>query len=107
MNKGSVLVIGGGIAGLAAARELARHQISTTVLEAKNRFGGRICTIREGNLPIELGAEFVHGQSKPLIEAIDRARLLTQPVPDKHRLFENGQFSEMKLWDTISEVLNR
>jgi monoamine oxidase len=107
MNKGSVLVIGGGIAGLAAARELARHQISTTVLEAKNRFGGRIHTIQEGHFPIELGAEFVHGQSKPLMEAIERAKLRTMPVPDIHRVFENGQFSEINLWDTISEVLNR
>lgn len=107
MNKGSALVIGGGIAGLAAARELTRQQISTTVLEAKNRFGGRIWTIHGGEVPIELGAEFVHGQSKPLTEAIEHARLLTQPVPDKHHLFENGQFSEIKLWDTINDVLNR
>jgi monoamine oxidase len=107
MNMGSALVIGGGIAGLAAARELVRHQISTTVLEAKSHFGGRIRTLHDGRLTIELGAEFVHGQSKPLIEAIEHAHLLTQPVRDKHRLFENGQFIEIKLWDTVSDVLNR
>jgi monoamine oxidase len=107
MNMGSALVIGGGIAGLAAARELVRHQISTTVLEAKSHFGGRIRTLHDGRLTIELGAEFVHGQSKPLIEAIEHAHLLTQPVRNKHRLFENGQFIEIKLWDTVSDVLNR
>ncbi len=107
MNKGSVLVIGGGIAGLAAARELARHQISTTVLEAKSRFGGRIRTLHDGRLPIELGAEFVHGLSKPLIDAIEHAHLLMQPVRDKHRLFENGQFSEIKVWDIVGDVLNQ
>ncbi|HTR42144.1 MAG TPA: NAD(P)/FAD-dependent oxidoreductase [Pseudomonadales bacterium] len=107
MNKGSALVIGGGIAGLAAARELGRHQISTTVLEAKSHFGGRIRTLHDGRLTIELGAEFVHGQSRPLVEAIEEANLLTQPVQDKHRIFENGQFSEIKIWDIVSDVLNR
>jgi monoamine oxidase len=107
MNKRSVLVIGGGISGLAAARELTRQGISTTVLEAKSRFGGRIRTLHDGRLPIELGAEFVHGLSKPLIEAIEDAHLLMQPVRDKHRLFENGQFSEIKLWDIVGDVLNQ
>jgi monoamine oxidase len=107
MNKGSVLIIGGGIAGLAAALELARQKISITVLEAKERFGGRIHTIHDGAIPIELGAEFVHGESKPLIKAIHDARLVTKVVPDSNRIFENGKFRDIKIWDIVGEVFNR
>jgi monoamine oxidase len=62
----SVLVIGGGVAGLAAACRLAEAGYSVTLLEARNRLGGRIHTLHDPRLPIpvELGAEFVHGKPK-------------------------------------------
>ena len=106
MNK-SALVIGGGISGLATARELARQGITTTLIEAKDRFGGRIHTLHEGKIPIELGAEFVHGQSKALLAAIREAKLSTRNVPDTHHLFENGKIKDVKLWDIIGDVINQ
>jgi monoamine oxidase len=62
----SVLVIGGGVAGLAAARRLSDTGHTVTLIEARNRLGGRIHTIHDARLPIpvELGAEFVHGKPK-------------------------------------------
>ncbi len=56
-----VVVIGAGVAGLAAARDLATAGVETRVLEARGRIGGRIHTVRDGAhpLPVELGAEFV------------------------------------------------
>src|SRR5215469_7603145 len=99
MNKGSALVIGGGIAGLASALELARNGISTTVIEAKDRFGGRIHTIQDGVVPIELGAEFVHGRNEALLKAIQQAKLSTQDVCDKNQFFENGKLQKAKFWD--------
>jgi monoamine oxidase len=107
MKKTSALVIGGGIAGLAAALELARNKISVTLLEAKNRFGGRIHTLREHSFPVELGAEFVHGRSKPLIEAIRQAKLSLQSVQTGHRIFQNGKFQDLKIWNIIGDILNR
>jgi monoamine oxidase len=58
-----VLVIGAGAAGLAAAHALSAHGLSLAILEARDRIGGRIYTVRPSGaaLPIELGAEFVHG----------------------------------------------
>ena len=58
-----VVIIGGGAAGLAAARALHDAQVRVLVLEARNRMGGRIYTRRVRGLavPVELGAEFVHG----------------------------------------------
>ena len=107
MKQRAALIIGGGIAGLAAALELAQNKISTTVLEAKNRFGGRIHTIRENGIPIELGAEFVHGRSPALLGAIGNAALSTQTVPDTNRIFEGGKFHDSKIWDVVSDVLRQ
>jgi monoamine oxidase len=58
-----VAVIGAGAAGLAAAAELSRQDQSVCLLEARDRVGGRILTRHEPDLPVplELGAEFVHG----------------------------------------------
>lgn len=103
----SVVIIGGGIAGLSAANELLREGCTVTVLEAKERFGGRIHTIREGSLPIELGAEFIHGRSKPLLNAIHAARLKIDDVPARNQLFEDNRLMPVKMWDKVGEIMNR
>jgi monoamine oxidase len=61
-----VIVIGAGAAGLAAAAELAQAGRTVLVLEARERIGGRCWTRREPGLavPIELGAEFIHGSAE-------------------------------------------
>jgi len=58
-----VVIIGAGAAGLAAARELAKAGRTVAVLEARDRTGGRIHTLRGAGFtgPAEAGAEFVHG----------------------------------------------
>ena len=65
-----VAIIGAGAAGLAAAAELSRHAKSVCVLEARDRVGGRIFTRDEPDLPvpIELGAEFVHGKAPATVQ---------------------------------------
>lgn len=64
-----VLVIGAGMAGLSAARVLADAGEPVRVIEARERIGGRIATVREGPDRIfELGASWVHGLSgNPLV----------------------------------------
>jgi monoamine oxidase len=59
----TILVVGAGVAGLAAARELASHGFEPLVLEARGRCGGRVLSVRDPDspVPVELGAEFVHG----------------------------------------------
>ena len=59
-----VIIIGAGAAGLAAASALARRGYRIALVEARNRLGGRVATMRPSGatLPIELGADFVHGR---------------------------------------------
>jgi monoamine oxidase len=59
------LIVSAGAAGLVAAAELSRQSGTVCVLEARDRLGGRIFTRREPGvaLPVELGAEFIHGRS--------------------------------------------
>ena len=56
-----VIVIGGGIAGLAAARDMAKRRLRVALLEARARMGGRIHTQRPDGWPrpVEMGAEFI------------------------------------------------
>ncbi len=57
------LVIGAGMAGLSAAWHLQQAGINTTVLEARDRIGGRAWTDRDfADIPVEFGAELIHGR---------------------------------------------
>ncbi len=81
-----VIVIGAGAAGLAAARELHERGVAVTVLEARDRVGGRAMTSFDvAPHPVELGAEFVHGENVATWSWIERFGLGTiddanQPV---------------------------
>jgi monoamine oxidase len=59
-----VVIIGAGAAGLAAASTLVRAGRTVALIEARDRIGGRVYTIRPpgATLPVELGADFVHGR---------------------------------------------
>ncbi len=103
-----VLIIGAGAAGLMAARCLAAKGIPVTVLEARERVGGRIWTVESAtrSFPIETGAEFVHGRRNAVWELIREARLATHEVPDRHwRFSENRLIETRSFWDRLADVM--
>lgn len=55
-----VIIIGGGVAGLVAARELSRRSFDVTVLEARDRLGGRVWTREHWGRRLELGGTWIH-----------------------------------------------
>jgi monoamine oxidase len=63
-NKFDIIIIGGGACGLMAANELCKAGKKTAIIEATERFGGRIRTITDPSFdhPVEAGAEFIHGK---------------------------------------------
>ena len=70
-----VVVIGAGLAGLTATRDLQAAGHEMTVLEARNRIGGRIHTSRLWpDLPMDLGASWIHGTTgNPIASLADQA----------------------------------
>ena len=77
----SAIVIGAGIAGAAAVRSLADAGARVTVIEARNRIGGRIDSNRSWGVPVELGAAWIHGTGgNPLVPLARDAGLRLVPT---------------------------
>ena len=102
-----VVIIGAGAAGLMAARELSRAGKRVVVLEGSHRVGGRVLTLFEtrAGMPIELGAEFVHGDAPVTSRLLDEARLATVPVSGKHVRSDDGELSPQgPIWARMARV---
>jgi monoamine oxidase len=89
------LIVGAGAAGLAAGRALAAAGRRTAIVEARDRVGGRILTehvaYSGGTLPIELGAEFVHGLPRSTWNVAHEAGLATHEIAGSDLVFANGR----------------
>ena len=89
------VIVGAGAAGLMTARELARAGKKVTILEARDRCGGRIYPLpaQEFGYPAEGGAEFVHGPA-PVTRALMReAGLSLVPIEGAGWSARNSAFS--------------
>jgi monoamine oxidase len=104
-----VLIIGAGVAGLAAARAIATAGFSVTILEARDRTGGRIYTIRDPKLPvpIELGAEFIHGRPPETFELIKEAQLLACELPQRHwKVHDDLLIKSAEFFSDLEDVMD-
>lgn len=73
-----IAVVGAGVAGLTAARELAAAGHDVVVIEARDRVGGRTHTVELGGAPADLGGSWIHGPiGNPLSPVVDAAGLAT------------------------------
>jgi monoamine oxidase len=105
-----VAVVGAGAAGLTAAGELRRKGFEVAVFEARDRIGGRILTHRDPRipLPIELGAELIHGEAPETTRRLAEAGLLACDVAGQHWRAEGGRLHRVKdFWERIDRVLYR
>ena len=79
----TVLVAGAGFAGLAAARDLERGGATVTVVEARQRVGGRVWTIRDGfakHQHAEGGADLIEANQTALLGVVKDLGLETAPI---------------------------
>jgi len=72
-ERRDVIVVGAGVAGLTAARLLAREGARVVVLEARDRIGGRVWTDRRDGRVTDLGASWIHGTTDSPVAAAAEA----------------------------------
>ena len=104
------LIIGAGAAGLAASDELARSGRSALLIEARERVGGRIWSHDEPGLPVpvELGAEFIHGNAQPTFSLLEKAASAAVDAGGEHWTLRNGRLGPSdELFSGIQDAMQR
>jgi monoamine oxidase len=104
------VVLGAGVSGLSAARELAAARRRVLLLEARFRLGGRVHTRHDPAWPlaVELGAEFLHGEAAEAREALAAARAGVIDLPDRHHWSHGGRLRPAgDTWAALGRVLGR
>ena len=110
LEKHDVVIIGAGAAGLAAAKTLSSAGLDVCVLEARDRIGGRIHTHHDpaADVPIELGAEFVHGRPPETLNLVRQSGISTEPVQGERWCSDNGRLHACEyLDDEFDQVLGK
>lgn len=110
MEKQTILIIGGGIAGLTACRALAGHY-NITLLEGSGRLGGRVFSDHHNTVSgvVERGAEFVHGGAKNTLDFLKEAGIEYRKMPGKMYRTENGRLEQLRdfveHWDKMLDKM--
>src|ERR1700726_2319248 len=104
-----IVIIGAGAAGLMAARELGRAGKRVTILEARDRCGGRIHPLPAAKFgyPAEGGAEFVHGEAPVTHGLLREAGLSLLPIQGTQWTVEDGKFSREQSQDPHEAELHK
>jgi len=102
-----VVIIGAGMAGLAAAGDLGRAGLSVCILEARDRLGGRVFTQRdpECDSPIELGAEFIHGKPREILNPLQTAGATLHEVDGDNWCALEGRLSACNFFSDVDSIL--
>ena len=108
-NEFDVIVVGGGFAGVTAARDCTKNGYRTMLLEARDRLGGRAWTTQFEGEPIELGATWVYNSQPFVWTEIERYGMeITETpgaVPEQMVLLANGKrigLSEEQLLEAVT-----
>ncbi|KOM52149.1 hypothetical protein LR48_Vigan09g080800 [Vigna angularis] len=98
----SVIIVGGGMAGIAAARALHDASFQVVLLESRERIGGRIHTDYSFGFPVDLGASWLHGVSKenPLASVIARLGLPLYRTSGDNSVLYDHDLESYALFDT-------
>jgi monoamine oxidase len=104
-----VIVLGAGVAGLAAAAELSRAGLAVTIIEARDRIGGRVFTVRDPicDAPIELGAEFIHGKPCEIWDLLHHNNLRAKEVNGDIWCVRDGKLRTCDFFAEVDKLLEK
>ena len=100
------VIVGGGLAGLTVAEELAKKGTNITVLERYPAWGGRVVTHRDDNLQYEIGAGRIFKDHARVHALIKRFDLHTYPISTDNE-FEHTSNPFLSLFQPIHTLLNK
>ncbi|WP_020527179.1 flavin monoamine oxidase family protein [Flexithrix dorotheae] len=87
-NKTDIIIVGAGISGLYCAYMLKSQGFKVQILEASSQIGGRIKSLTNFcDLPIELGAEFIHGKNSTLFNFLEYLNLKPQRIRGENLIY--------------------
>lgn len=95
-DEAQVIIVGGGAAGISAARLLSAHGIPTLLLEASSRLGGRAMTHEVGGYPLDFGCGWLHsGDRNPWTDIAEASGFeVERRVPTRGGTCANAVFTE-------------
>ena len=103
-----VIVIGAGIAGLIAARDLSAAGLRVTIVEARDRVGGRIYTDHSLGYPVEFGAEFIHGRPRETFDLVEKFGLPVVEVEGSFCEHRHGKWLQAgEFWEQIESLFSK
>jgi monoamine oxidase len=107
-----IIIIGAGAAGLIAAYKLTKAGQKVTILEARNRIGGRCYTFSGDHFtqPVEMGAEFIHGTLPITLKLLKEANIPCEAIYGDNFQAKNGEIKQseffMEHWDEFEKALS-
>jgi monoamine oxidase len=104
-----VIILGAGASGLMAARQLAAQGKTVTVLEARDRIGGRIHTFQPEHfsIAVEHGAEFIHGDLTLTHSLAKQANVTCAKAQGNAYAVENGKLEDTGMFPDMDEVMEK
>ena len=104
-----MIIVGAGVAGLAAACQLGRAGVSVQILEARDRIGGRVLTRFDAgcDFPIELGPEFIHGKPAEIWELLEKSKAEITEVEGESWCVEQERLTPCGFWKDVDDILEK
>lgn len=107
----NIIVIGAGASGLIAAKTLLERGYTVTIIESRDRIGGRIHTLNSPfTNPAEAGAEFIHGNLPVTTSLVQEAKLQTLAMHGRSYQIHNGLLGQNDMfngnWDEMMHALH-
>ena len=108
-DRRHVVIVGAGVAGLAAAAKLGEAGFSVVVLEARDRIGGRVFTDhdRTTGAPIELGAEFIHGLPAEIWQPLQAQEAEITEVAGQSWCVTSDGLAPCKFFNHVDKILEK